>query len=52
MSLRWLPIALGLTALGRRQVAIVALLAGVSADEARLRLKVAGGNVRRRLEAR
>jgi N-acetylmuramic acid 6-phosphate etherase len=37
---------------GDAKVAIVALLAGVSADEARLRLKGAGGNVRRSLEAR
>jgi N-acetylmuramic acid 6-phosphate etherase len=37
---------------GDAKVAIVSLLAGVSADEARLRLKVAGGNVRRSLEAR
>ena len=36
---------------GDAKVAIVSLLAGVSADEARLRLKVAGGNVRRSLEA-
>jgi N-acetylmuramic acid 6-phosphate etherase len=37
---------------GDAKVAIVLLLAGVSADEARLRLKAAGGNVRRSLEAR
>jgi N-acetylmuramic acid 6-phosphate etherase len=37
---------------GDAKVAIVSLLAGVSADEARLRLKVAGGNVRKSLEAR
>jgi N-acetylmuramic acid 6-phosphate etherase len=37
---------------GDAKVAIVSLLAGVSADEARLRLKAAGGNVRRSLEAR
>jgi N-acetylmuramic acid 6-phosphate etherase len=37
---------------GDAKVAIVSLLAGVSADEARLQLKVAGGNVRRSLEAR
>ena len=37
---------------GDAKVAIVSLLAGVSADEARLWLKAAGGNVRRSLEAR
>jgi N-acetylmuramic acid 6-phosphate etherase len=37
---------------GDAKVAIVSLLAGVSADQARLRLKAAGGNVRRSLEAR
>jgi N-acetylmuramic acid 6-phosphate etherase len=37
---------------GDARVAIVSVLAGVSADEARLRLKAAGGHVRRSLEAR
>jgi N-acetylmuramic acid 6-phosphate etherase len=37
---------------GDAKVAIVSLLAGVSADEARLRLKAAGGHVRRSLEPR
>jgi N-acetylmuramic acid 6-phosphate etherase len=37
---------------GDAKVAIVSVLAGVSADEARLRLKAVGGNVRRSLEAR
>jgi N-acetylmuramic acid 6-phosphate etherase len=37
---------------GDAKVAIVSLLAGVTADEARLRLKAAGGHVRRSLEPR
>jgi N-acetylmuramic acid 6-phosphate etherase len=37
---------------GDARVAIVSVLTGVSADEARLRLKAAGGHVRRSLEAR
>jgi N-acetylmuramic acid 6-phosphate etherase len=37
---------------GDAKVAIVSVLAGVGADEARLRLKAAGGNVRRSLEVR
>jgi N-acetylmuramic acid 6-phosphate etherase len=37
---------------GDAKVAIVSLLAGVSSEEARLRLKAAGGNVRRSLEER
>jgi N-acetylmuramic acid 6-phosphate etherase len=37
---------------GDAKVAIVSLLAGVSSEEARLRLKAAGGSVRRSLEAR
>jgi N-acetylmuramic acid 6-phosphate etherase len=37
---------------GDAKVAIVSLLAGVSSEEARLRLKAAAGNVRRSLEAR
>jgi N-acetylmuramic acid 6-phosphate etherase len=37
---------------GDAKVAIVSLLAGVSSEEARLRLKAAGGSVRRSLEER
>jgi N-acetylmuramic acid 6-phosphate etherase len=37
---------------GDAKVAIVSLLAGVNADEARLRLKAAGGSIRRSLEER
>jgi N-acetylmuramic acid 6-phosphate (MurNAc-6-P) etherase len=32
------------------KVAIVSLLAGLTADEARLRLKAAGGNIRRSVD--
>jgi N-acetylmuramic acid 6-phosphate etherase len=37
---------------GDAKVAIVSLLSGVSAEEARLRLKAASGSVRRSLEER